>query len=75
MTCILSHYARCSCMRTPGKDIDVVPLGAVSLAFGCTCNTNVILVWAWMVWSWDALEHERYSSLGMDVLVMGYSRT
>ena len=40
MTCILSHYARCFCVRALGKDIDFVPLGAVYLVLGCTCNTN-----------------------------------
>ena len=38
MTCILSHYARCFCIRVPGKDIDFVPLGAVFLVVGCTCT-------------------------------------
>ena len=42
MTCILSHYARCFCIRAPGKDIDFVPLGAVFLVLGCTCNTSFI---------------------------------
>ena len=49
MTCILSHYARCFCVRVPGKDIDFVPVGAMSLVLGCTCNTNV--VWLGLGWS------------------------
>ena len=36
---------------------------------------NVIMVWAWMLWSPDAVKHERYSGLGMDALVTGCSRT
>ena len=43
MTCILSHYARCFCIRVPGKDIDFVPIGAMFLLLGCTCNTNVFI--------------------------------
>ena len=27
---------------------------------------NVIMVWAWMLWSSDAVEHERYYGLGME---------
>ena len=66
MTCILSHYARCFCVRVLGKDIDFVPLGAVYLVLGCTCNTNAyglgrssngmlsnmdaIIVSAWIFW-------------------------
>ena len=50
VTCILSCYARCFCIRAPGKDIDFVPLGSAFLVLGCTCNTNVIMAWAWMVW-------------------------
>ena len=49
ITCILSHYARCFCIRAPGKDIDFAPLGAVFLLLRCTCNANLILAWAWMV--------------------------
>ena len=29
---------------------------------------RVILVWAWILWSSDALEHERYYGLGMVAL-------
>ena len=36
---------------------------------------NVIMVWAWMLWSSDAVKHERYYGLGMDALVTGCSRT
>ena len=35
---------------------------------------NVIMVWAWMLWSSDA-EDERYYGLGMDALVIGCMRT
>ena len=35
---------------------------------------NVIMVWAWMLWSSDAVKHERYYGLGMDALVTGCSR-
>ena len=46
-------------------------------------NMNVIMVWAWMLWSPDAVEHERYYGLGvdapshsgMDALVTGCMRT
>ena len=30
-------------------------------------NINIIMVSAWMLWSSDAVEHERYYGLGMDV--------
>ena len=44
---------------------------------------NLIMVWAWMLWSPDAIEHERYyglgvdapSDFGMDALVIGRRRT
>ena len=36
---------------------------------------NIIMVGAWMLWSSDAVEHERYSALDMDALVIGPSRT
>ena len=32
-------------------------------------------IWAWMLWSSDADEHERYNGLGMDALVIGCSQT
>ena len=38
-------------------------------------NMNVVMVWAWMLWSSDAVKHERYYALGMDTLVIGCSRT
>ena len=41
MTCMLSHYVRCFCIRVSGKDIDFVPPSEVFLVRGCTCNTNV----------------------------------
>ena len=36
---------------------------------------NVIMVWAWMLWSPDAVKHDRYYGLGMGALVNGCSRT
>ena len=30
---------------------------------------NVIMAWAWMLWSSDAVENERYYGFGMDALV------
>ena len=44
---------------------------------------NLIMVWAWMLWSPDAVKHERYygvgmdapSDLGMDALVIGCNPT
>ena len=65
------------------------------LKFGHTCfgqpmqpNMNVIMLWAWMLWSsneveherwmlWssDAVEHERYYGLGMEALVIRRSLT
>ena len=36
---------------------------------------NVLMVWAWVLWSSDAVEHERYYGLGMGALVIGCSRT
>ena len=60
----------------------------------CSWNTNVISVWAWVLWSPRAfgtgtfswfghgcsgqrmlLEHERYSGLGMDALIIECSAT
>ena len=41
-------------------------------------NINDIMACAWMLWSSDAVEHERYYGLGMDgmdALVIGCSRT
>ena len=35
--------------RVPG-DIEFVSLEAASLVLGCTCNTNVIVACAWMLW-------------------------
>ena len=32
-------------------------------------------IWAWMIWSSDADEHERYNGLGVDALVIGCSPT
>ena len=38
-------------------------------------NMNVLMVWAWVLWSSDAVEHECSYGLGMDALVIGCSRT
>ena len=38
-------------------------------------NMNVDMVWAGMLGSSDAVEHERYYGWGMDDLVIGCSRT
>ena len=38
-------------------------------------NTIVIMVWAWMLSSWSALEHDRYYGLGMDALKIESTRT
>ena len=43
------------------------------LVLGCTCSSSGFYGLGIDRLEWDALEHERYSSLGMDVLVMGYS--
>ena len=80
MTCILSHYARCFCIRVPGKEIDFVPLGAMFLVLGCTCNTKVFMAWArcydlGMDILVNTLEHERHYGLGSDALVIGCCRT
>ena len=32
-------------------------------------------IWAWMLWTSDAVEHECYHGLGMDALVIGCSQT
>ena len=34
-------------------------------------NMNVSMVWAWILWSSDAVEHERYHGLRMDALAIG----
>ena len=52
----------------------------ISMGHGCSghrmqSNMNVIMLWAWMLWSSDAVEHERYYDLGMDALVIGCGRT
>ena len=38
-------------------------------------NMNIVVVWAWMLWSSDAIEHERSHGLGMDALAIGCTRT
>ena len=35
-----------------------------------TQSSMNIMAWAWMLWSLDAVKHERYYALGMDALVM-----
>ena len=35
---------------------------------------DVIIVWAWMLWSSDAVEHERHCGLGMDASVIAHSQ-
>ena len=49
MSGILSHYAWRFCITVPGKDMDFVPLSAMFLVLGCTCNTNALM--AWLGWS------------------------
>ena len=34
-------------------------------------NMSIIMVWAWILWSPAAVEHEHYQGLGMDALVIG----
>ena len=36
---------------------------------------DITMVGAWMLWSSDAVKHERYYDLGMDALVIGCSQT
>ena len=36
---------------------------------------NITIVWAWMLWSSDSVEHERHDGFGMDALVIGCSQT
>ena len=44
-------------------------LGMGALPTVCSWNTNVIMVWAWMLWQpYIFLEHERYHGLGMGAL-------
>ena len=43
--------------------------------WGMQSNMNTIMVWAWMLWSSDAVEHGHYYGLGMDALVIGRSQT
>ena len=38
-------------------------------------NMNILMVWAWMLWSSDAVKHERCYGLGLNVLVIGRSQT
>ena len=37
-------------------------------------NMNIIMVGAWMLWSSDAVKHERYYNLGLGALVIGRSQ-
>ena len=32
-------------------------------------NMNVVMVWAWMLWTSDAVDNERSHGLGVDALV------
>ena len=41
-------------------------LGMHALVTLCSRNTNVIMVWVWMLCQPYALEHERYTGLGTD---------
>ena len=47
-------------------------LGMDALIIVCSWNTNVMMVWAWMLWSSHALrtEDKRSYGLGMDALVI-----
>ena len=46
-------------------------LGMDALVIVCTPNTNVIMVWAWMLYSYRMLsKHERDYGWGMDALVI-----
>ena len=36
---------------------------------------NVMIAWAWVLWSPHAVEHEHYCGLGMDALDIVCSRT
>ena len=51
------------------------PLGMDALVIVCSCNTNRILVWAWMLSSSHSLEHERNYGFGMDAKVIVCSWT
>ena len=44
-------------------------LGLDALVTVCCWNTNVIMVWAWMLCDCMLLEHKRYYGLGMDAPV------
>ena len=39
MTCMLSHYARCFCIRVP---VDFVPLGVVFVVLGCLVTHTIL---------------------------------
>ena len=73
ITCTLSHYAKCFCIRVPRKRHRLRPAGRsvsgtrMHLQFERFYGLGIDGL------EWNALEHERYSSFGMDVLVMGYS--
>ena len=43
-------------------------------AHGMESNMQVIMMWAWMLWSPYAVEHERYYGMGIYALVIVWSR-
>ena len=45
----------CSGHRTLLEHERYYGLGTYALVIVCSSNTNVIMVWAWMLWSWYAL--------------------
>ena len=60
-------------------------LGMDAIVIVCSRNTNIIMVWAWMLWLSFVSEHERPHGLGMDarlhalrtrtLLCVGHDRT
>ena len=58
------------------EDYDFSNYGYCGLgAVPWSSNMDIIMVWAWMLWSSDAVKQERYYGLGMDALVIRCSRT
>ena len=64
-----------------GLGMDALVIGCsqtrTCLWFGHGCSghrmqsdTNMLMVWAWMLWSSDAVRHEHAYGLGMDALVI-----
>ena len=60
----------CARYRTHSEHERYYGLGMDALVAVCSGNTNVIMVWAWMLWISDALGTQRYCGLGMDALVI-----